>query len=59
MVQEIPDLGVKIAENKEEKFWTDAIKRAEDSIFNCEKEIILSKHIIELAKVKLKPFSKV
>lgn len=52
------DLGLKIAENREEKFWIDAKKRAEDSIFNCDKEIILSKHIIELAETKLKPFSK-
>ncbi len=47
------DLGLKIAENKIEEFWANAKKKAEESIFNAEREIELNKCLITLAISKI------
>jgi hypothetical protein len=46
-------LGLKIAENPEEAFWSEVQKKTQEHIKNCEHEIIIQKHIAELATSKL------
>jgi hypothetical protein len=50
---ESKDIGLKVAENPEEAFWTQALKRCKDAIFNSEKEIEINKEILKLCNKKL------
>lgn len=45
-----------IAENPEEKFWEELKNKMLKDIDTNEKEITISKHIIELCKKKLETF---
>jgi hypothetical protein len=48
------DLGLKVAEDSEEKFWTDLKEKCEKDIKSSEQTIAIAKHIIELCKEKIK-----
>ena len=47
------DLGIKIAENPEEVFWTNLKKESIKSIESNKHEIIINESIIKLADEKL------
>jgi len=51
-------IGLKIAEDKEEEFWTKAKEKVEQSIFNSEKEIEINKEVLKLCNDKLKNYKK-
>ena len=52
------EIGLKIAESPEEKFWQDMKKKCEDMLKQCEHEIIIQNAIKALSDEKLKVFSK-
>lgn len=49
--------GIKIAENSEEKFWTEMKEKCENLLKQCEHEIIIQNTIKSLSEDKLKAFS--
>lgn len=57
-INEPEDLGVKIG-TKEEKFWTDTKKKAEEEIEQCNHMIEIDKEIIKLAEKRIAEEQKV
>lgn len=51
-------LGLKIAENKDEAFWTEAKEKCVDSIAAEERNILINRSIIALCDEQLKLFVK-
>ena len=51
-------IGLKIAEDSEEKFWTDMKKKCEDILKQCGHEIIIQSRIKSLAEEKLNNYNK-
>ena len=51
-------IGLKIAEDSEEEFWTNFKKKAISSKELAEKEIVINEHLILLCDEKLKNDSK-
>lgn len=47
------ELGLKIASNPEEAFWTKLKEKATADILSNEREIIINKAVIELADKKI------
>ena len=47
-------LGLKIAENPEEKFWTEMKERTEKAIETCKHELVVQNHVLVLCLDKLK-----
>lgn len=52
MIEE-KEIGLKVAENPEEKFWTDVKTNTEKALFNCEHEMIMHRRIIDLCNEML------
>ena len=52
------ELGLKIAENPEEKFWIMMKEKTEKAINDCEHEIIVQAHVLDLCNEKLKKENK-
>ena len=52
----MPDVGAKIAEDVNEKFWKEVKDRCETTITNATREIEINKHIIKLAIKNLERF---
>ena len=52
------ELGLKIAENPEEKFWLDVKDRCNKAIEGNNHEIVINEHILKLCDEMLKPFVK-
>ena len=50
-------LGLKIAENSDEKFWTETKEKCEEGIKSAERNILLDKKLIELCDEQLKKFT--
>lgn len=50
------ELGLKVAENKDEAFWYKLKQNSEEEIKNNERGIIINQRIILLAEEKLKEF---
>jgi len=48
-IKEPTDLGIKIG-TPEEVFWTDVKKKCETLIEQCRHEVLIQKHILELAE---------
>jgi hypothetical protein len=48
------DLGLKVAENSEEKFWIELKEKCEKDIASSKQTIEIAKTIIELCKKKIK-----
>lgn len=53
MITDKEDLGIKIAENPEEAFWTRTKESATKQIFNLAREIEINEEILKLAERKL------
>jgi hypothetical protein len=47
-------LGLKIAENSDEKFWTETLEKCKEGIKSAERNIKLDKKMIELCEQELK-----
>lgn len=47
-------LGIKVAENRDEAFWNDTKEQCEKAIEIDKRNILISEKILELAKSKLK-----
>lgn len=58
MVEEIKELGVKVAVSKEEEALINLKKEAEQLIRMSEQNIFIQKLVLEAAENKLKDFSK-
>jgi hypothetical protein len=54
MVYENAELGLKVAENDEEKYWLDVKETTEKDIANLEKMLKFNKAIVEMAQSKIK-----
>ena len=52
------ELGLKIAENKDEAFWEESRKKCETSIDMSKKEIIINEYLLILCRQKLEEFAK-
>jgi len=50
------ELGLKIAENTDEAFWTETKKKCEDAIAAEERNMKINKKMIELCEEQLKTF---
>lgn len=48
------DLGLKVADNKEEAFWTTVKEEAQKRIESMQHEIVINQAVIELAEKKIK-----
>ena len=48
MVQEIKELGVKIADNTDEAFWTDTKEKCEEALATNKRNIKINETILEL-----------
>ena len=48
------DLGLKIAENLDEKFWTETLEKCEEAINAEERNLKINRKMIELCKEQLK-----
>ena len=46
--------GIKVAENKEEAFWTEVKKKSDETIRQCNHEIVIQKAIGKLADDEVK-----
>ncbi|MFA5037805.1 MAG: hypothetical protein WC479_11605 [Candidatus Izemoplasmatales bacterium] len=47
-------LGLKIAENSDEKFWTETKEKCEEGIKSAKRNILLDEKLIELCNEQLK-----
>lgn len=47
-------LGIEIAENENESFWSDVLDRAETELKNLQKQIKFNKGLVKLCKLELK-----
>lgn len=52
-MSEEEDLGIKIV-SKDESFWTNALERAKEAVFNAKKEIEINENILTLAEGKVR-----
>ncbi len=50
-------LGLKIAENSDEKFWTETKEKCEEGIKSAKRNILLDEKLIELCDEQLKKFT--
>jgi len=50
-------LGLKIAENTDEKFWTETKEKCEEGIKSAKRNILLDEKLIELCDEQLKKFT--
>lgn len=48
MAEEIKEIGLKVAVNKNEAFWTRTKEKAEEGILAAQREIIIDKEIVKL-----------
>jgi len=52
------ELGLKVAENPEEAFWTKYKEQCTKDIVSDKRAILINEHIIDLCVQKLEPYSK-
>jgi len=52
------ELGLKVAENPEEAFWTKTKVQCTKDIVSDKRAILINEHIIDLCVQKLEPYSK-
>jgi hypothetical protein len=56
-MNEIKEIGVKIAENSDEKFWTETKEKCIEAIAAEERNLKINRKMIELCEEQLKKYS--